>query len=235
MYFAGRQFCHKPNTLSFLRRSATIVILGNFPERAYGPPVFSGRNAVCKDITRCALSDQANFYCPDGVGQPLSISVHLLLPRRFHEAMLQHAQAELPNECCGLLGVEVPTGERSSRVAACAKALRLAWSNEAASPTEYLSEPRSMFEAEKDRRKHGYEFLAIYHSHPTSEPVPSKTDLARNYSPDVLNFIISLRGTEPLMCAAGGCATTGSRRPYVGDRGWMKFPLPLASCGCVTI
>ena len=106
--------------------------------------------------------------------------------------MVHHAQTELPNECCGLLG-----GVRDGDT------LRVeAWYplvNEAASPTEYLSEPRSMFEAEKARRKLDHEFLAIYHSHPTSAPIPSKTDLARNYSPDVLNFIIGLGGLEPLV------------------------------------
>jgi proteasome lid subunit RPN8/RPN11 len=39
--------------------------------------------------------------------------------------------------------------------------------------------------------------LAVYHSHPTSAPIPSRTDLERNYSPDVVNLIISLSGSEP--------------------------------------
>lgn len=78
-------------------------------------------------------------------------------------------------------------------------AKRHALINEAASPIEYRSEPYSMFQAEKDRRKHGHEFVAIYHSHPTSEPTPSRTDLERNYSPDVINFIISLQGPVPRM------------------------------------
>ena len=37
------------------------------------------------------------------------------------------------------------------------------------------------------------EFLAIYHSHPTSEAVPSRKDREMNYSPDVMNLIISLK------------------------------------------
>jgi proteasome lid subunit RPN8/RPN11 len=50
-----------------------------------------------------------------------------------------------------------------------------------------------MFEAVRDMRGLGLEIVAIYHSHPTSAPVPSRTDLERNYSPDVMNLIISLQ------------------------------------------
>jgi proteasome lid subunit RPN8/RPN11 len=69
--------------------------------------------------------------------------------------------------------------------------------NQAASPREFLSEPRSMFHAEKDRRRRGLEFLAVYHSHPTSPPAPSRKDREANYSPEVVNLILSLAGPEP--------------------------------------
>lgn len=120
----------------------------------------------------------------------LSRSEHLLLPRHLYIAMVQHARTEYPNECCGLLA-----GVREGDVLRVLARHPLI--NEAASPVEYLSAPRSMFDAEKARRQAGHDFLAIYHSHPTSEPIPSKTDLERNYSPDVLNFIIGLSGPEP--------------------------------------
>ena len=71
--------------------------------------------------------------------------------------------------------------------------------NEAASPIEYLSEPRSMFEATKAMRQAGHEILAVYHSHPTSAPVPSRTDLERYYSSDVVHFIIGLQQPTPLL------------------------------------
>src|SRR5438445_6194355 len=106
--------------------------------------------------------------------------------------MLAQAVAEAPNECCGLLAGtlegEGPTA-RSGRVLR-----RYPLVNTAASPVEFLSEPRSMFEAVRDMRGVGLDILAIYHSHPASGPVPSRTDLERNYSPDVMNLIISLKG-----------------------------------------
>ena len=122
----------------------------------------------------------------------LSRSARLLLPRRILQAMVEHAQAELPNECCGLLA-----GEQDGEILRARVWYPLV--NEAASPIRYLSEPRGMFLAVKDMRASSYEVVAIYHSHPTSEPIPSRTDLEQNYSPDVVNFIIGLKGTPPLV------------------------------------
>jgi proteasome lid subunit RPN8/RPN11 len=118
------------------------------------------------------------------------------VPRRFVEEMVAHARTVLPNECVGLLAgrfVEAAGGgERLGRVER-----RYPLVNAAASPREYLSDPKSMFAAMKDMWAHGLDVLAVYHSHPTSEAVPSRTDLERNYSTEVVNFIVSLRGAEP--------------------------------------
>jgi proteasome lid subunit RPN8/RPN11 len=54
-----------------------------------------------------------------------------------------------------------------------------------------------MFEAVRHMRGLGLEIVAVYHSHPTSAVVPSRTDLERNYSSDVMNFIISLQNGRP--------------------------------------
>jgi len=55
-----------------------------------------------------------------------------------------------------------------------------------------------MFETVREMRRRGIDILAVYHSHPTSAPVPSRTDLERNYSPDVVNLIITLKDGVPL-------------------------------------
>ncbi len=106
--------------------------------------------------------------------------------------MLEHAQAELPNECCGMLAGH--RDEDKLRVTAWFPLI-----NEAASPREYRSEANSMFRADKERRRLGLEFVAVYHSHPTSAPIPSWTDLERRYSGDVVDFIISLKDPEPAL------------------------------------
>jgi proteasome lid subunit RPN8/RPN11 len=46
-------------------------------------------------------------------------------------------------------------------------------------------------------RERGLEILAVYHSHPAAPPVPSRTDLARNYYPDAVTLIVSLTTTPP--------------------------------------
>ncbi|HZU35106.1 MAG TPA: M67 family metallopeptidase [Gemmataceae bacterium] len=121
----------------------------------------------------------------------------LRLPRRLYEAMLEQALAECPNECCGLLAGrfhDEPSGARIGLVVE-----RYPLVNALASPVEFESEPRSMFEAEREMRRRGLEILAVYHSHPTSAAVPSHKDRARNYSPDIVNLIISFAGPQPMM------------------------------------
>jgi proteasome lid subunit RPN8/RPN11 len=110
--------------------------------------------------------------------------------------MLQHARAEYPNECCGLLAGQLSVVRGQLPVGQVTKRYPLV--NELRSPTEYQSEPRSILRAEKDMRQGELELLAIYHSHPTSEPVPSRKDLERNFYGDtVVHFIISLRENQP--------------------------------------
>ena len=121
------------------------------------------------------------------------MSFRLLLPAQLLAEMVAQARAELPNECCGLLAGRME-GE-VGRVEA-----RYALVNAAASPVEYLSEPRSMFDAVRAMRKRDIDILAVYHSHPTSEPIPSRKDRERNFSEEVMNLIVSLKG-EPAVRA----------------------------------
>jgi proteasome lid subunit RPN8/RPN11 len=115
------------------------------------------------------------------------MSFALQIPRRLYDAMVAQAVAELPNECCGLLA---GGGGRVTH--------RYPLTNALASPVRYESDPAALFAAFRDMRRHGTELLAIYHSHPTSDPVPSRTDLERNfYGAEVVHIIISLKGDVP--------------------------------------
>jgi proteasome lid subunit RPN8/RPN11 len=109
--------------------------------------------------------------------------------------MIWHALAERPLECCGLLaGVVRADGVGEVR-------LRYPLINIAASPVEFESEPNSHFSADRDIRRQGWDVLAIYHSHPTSEPIPSRKDLERNNWPQVVSLIVSLTTTPPTVRA----------------------------------
>ena len=118
----------------------------------------------------------------------------LCIPNPIYAAMLAQATTVLPAECCGLLA-----GHLRDDGAVAEVTHRYPLLNALASPTEFLSDPQSMFAAIKDLRIHGTEVLAIYHSHPTSAPIPSRRDLERNYSESVMNLIIGLVGEEPEM------------------------------------
>lgn len=110
--------------------------------------------------------------------------------------MIAQARTELPNECCGLLAGRIENGANGEKLGRVVCAYPLV--NEARTPTRYMSEAKSLFAAEIERRSRGLEFLAIYHSHPTSEPVPSRTDLEQNnYGDSVVHFIVSLASNEP--------------------------------------
>ena len=114
----------------------------------------------------------------------------LVIPPAIYDAMLAHARAELPAECCGLLAGTIEAGAGRVRQ-------HLPLVNALTSPTEYESEPRSMFTAHKAMRAAGTDILAVYHSHPTSDPVPSRRDRERSYDDQVVNLIIGLGRAEP--------------------------------------
>jgi len=113
----------------------------------------------------------------------MSLHIKLQLSRRVYDEMLAQAVSELPNECCGLLA------GRDGQVTH-----RYPLTNALGSPVRYESDPKELFAAYKDMRRQGTDQLAIYHSHPMSDPVPSRTDLEQNYhGPDMVYLIISLK------------------------------------------
>jgi proteasome lid subunit RPN8/RPN11 len=114
----------------------------------------------------------------------MSLGGKLQIPRHLLDEMVGQAVAELPNECCGLLA------GRDGRITH-----RYPLTNALASPLCYESDPRGLFAADKDMRRRGTDLVAIYHSHPTTDPVPSRTDLERNFhGSEVVHIIISLKG-----------------------------------------
>lgn len=110
----------------------------------------------------------------------------LIIPREHHDAMVAHCQAEAPLECCGLLGGVKP-------LVSSIHPLR----NELQSETRYTADGRELIAAVQALRARGAAILAIYHSHPSSSPLPSRTDLRENHYGDVPRIIVSLLGETP--------------------------------------
>ena len=66
--------------------------------------------------------------------------------------------------------------------------------NELQSETRYNADPHDLIAAQIELRRRGAEILAIYHSHPAWQAIPSQTDLAENYYGPVPRIIVSLLG-----------------------------------------
>ena len=94
------------------------------------------------------------------------------------DLMERHAESAAPEECCGLLlGM--------TDLIAIAFPAR----NDAAKPLRrYKINPVDHFKAVRYGRTLNLEVIGAYHSHPCSEPVPSRTDLKRAFETYV--FII---------------------------------------------
>lgn len=120
------------------------------------------------------------------------------MPRDLYDGMIRQALTERPNECCGFLAGRL-TGPDGAGGCHGRAVQRYPLVNTAPEPrTEYFAEGKELLQHCREMRQHGLEILAIYHSHPTSAPRPSRKDLERNfYGSEVMHFIISLQGEAP--------------------------------------
>ena len=85
----------------------------------------------------------------------MSTPFQLIVPRAIYDDMIAQARSELPNECCGILAGRI-TGNSDALLGEVAQCYALV--NAARSPTEFLSEPKSMFEAERDKRQRNFRY-----------------------------------------------------------------------------
>ncbi len=116
---------------------------------------------------------------------PGALRRRLEIPRAVLAELDAHARAEQPNECCGVL---VGRGERVVR--------SVRTRNLHASPTRYQIDPRDHFDAIRAARSEGLAVIGAYHSHPTTPPVPSMTDLAEAHGQSLVYVIVSPRHGE---------------------------------------
>jgi proteasome lid subunit RPN8/RPN11 len=86
----------------------------------------------------------------------------VVIPAEVRSALVEHAEAELPKEACGLIVLRDGVAERY-----------VAGRNPAESPYRFELEvdPEVWFLEDE-----GYD-LAVFHSHPASPPRPSRTDV----------------------------------------------------------
>jgi len=134
------------------------------------------------------MTDPHPPLAPRGVLRVQPLARPLLLPRSIYLQMIAHCIDQAPLEACGILG---GLGERAVAI----HPLR----NELASPTRYQAQAVDLLAAFRSLEQAQLQLLAIYHSHPQSQPIPSRVDLDQNYYEFVPRIIVSLMEAEPVV------------------------------------
>lgn len=110
----------------------------------------------------------------------------LVLSEDLWRMVLNHLEASLPNEGVGLLSTRNEDGV--------ARGVRFyAGKNLNESPTRFTMDPLDVLRACEDMETEGTRLGGVVHSHPTTAPEPSRTDLRELAMPGVVNLIVQLR------------------------------------------
>ena len=111
------------------------------------------------------------------------------LPPELRAQIVEHAERDAPNECCGLIGVR--EGEAVSVHPT---------ENVRATPFSFEIDGREVLRLLDELEDAGEAPGAIYHSHTRSEPYPSQTDI--NFAKDWPGWewvIVGTAGDEPVL------------------------------------
>ena len=127
-----------------------------------------------------------------------------LTPQQFAVIVEQGRQGK-PLEICGLLAGRRQSSNQST-LDGSASIVEAVFpiDSEDKSEVTYSMNPLQQLRVEKDVRARGLEIVGIYHTHPATQPYPSKTDVARAHwgdtddllFPEYSYLIVSLRDVE---------------------------------------
>jgi proteasome lid subunit RPN8/RPN11 len=115
------------------------------------------------------------------------MSETLRLTRAQYRSIVDHARDCMPEEACGILAGD--DGGNVRRV--------FLMENAEHSENFYIMDSTEQFRVFDEIEKAGLELIAIFHSHPSSPPLPSAQDLELAFYPDAYYLIVSLMGVEP--------------------------------------
>jgi proteasome lid subunit RPN8/RPN11 len=105
-------------------------------------------------------------------------------------AMVAHARATYPNECCGAM-LGTTDGEKKIVV----ESIQLRNAFEGAQAARYELRPEDLLAADKAARERSMDLIGIYHSHPDCDAYFSKTDL-QNSCPWYSFVVLSIKQGE---------------------------------------
>ncbi len=121
------------------------------------------------------------------------------------DLIVEHAQRDAPNECCGLVAT------RDGRAASVLEA-----ENTAASPFRFEVDGMELYREMTAIEGRGEELGAIYHSHTRSAPYPSQTDV---------NFAAGWPGVEWLIVGLAGAGEPEVRSYRIDDGRIEEVPV----------
>lgn len=111
------------------------------------------------------------------------------LSKSDYEKILKHAESELPNEACGLIGGVTEGGDKLIK-----KVYLL--TNTDHSNEHFSMDPKEQLASIKDMRANGFVPLGNWHSHPESPSRPSDEDKRLAYDSKASYMILSLMNRE---------------------------------------
>ena len=118
----------------------------------------------------------------------------MILTRSQLDRLVEQARRDAPYETCGMLGGKDGRAQKIYPI-----------KNVAENRVKhYYMDGAEQIRAMQDMDDNGYDILAIYHSHPVTQPYPSATDLRDAWDadlqepryPDTLYLIMSLRNPD---------------------------------------
>ncbi|WP_194287339.1 Mov34/MPN/PAD-1 family protein [Gracilibacillus oryzae] len=112
----------------------------------------------------------------------------ILFSKGIFNEMIQHGMECIPYEACGLL-----SGKENHVITI--------WplKNERKSQKQFFVSEKIVEQTLKEIEKSGEFLQAIYHTHPTTSPIPSSVDLANHADENIAMVIISYKQKTPLV------------------------------------
>jgi proteasome lid subunit RPN8/RPN11 len=111
----------------------------------------------------------------------------LTIDRSTHDAIVEHARRDHPDEACGVVAGPVGS-DRPAR--------HVPMLNAAMSPTFYEFDSADLFKLYRDMDDNDEEPVVIYHSHTATEAYPSRTDISLAQEPGAHYVLVSTREPE---------------------------------------
>jgi proteasome lid subunit RPN8/RPN11 len=106
----------------------------------------------------------------------------LTITRALHDAIVDHARADHPDEACGVVAGPAGTG-RPERFVPMLNAAR--------SPTFYEFDSGDLLKLYRDMDDRDEEPVVVYHSHTATEAYPSRTDVTYASEPETHYVLVS--------------------------------------------